>query len=113
MSGSLTIVMPRWLRSLLLLVLAASPPLYVLCEDEPAARHAKEAGVDKLIRSNRQLRSDVGELRRRIGALRDDPRFLERVAREELGWIRDGETVYRVSSSIPTPPADDGRVKIR
>ena len=99
MSVSLAIVMPRWLRSLLLLILASAPPLYVVWADDPGARQAKEAELDKLVRSNRDLRSEVGELRRRIGALRDDPRFLERVAREELGWIRDGETVYRVSGT--------------
>ena len=45
----------------------------------------------------------MGELRQRIAALRDDPRFLEQVAREELGWIRDGETVYRITDAVSSP----------
>ncbi len=104
MSVSRTIVTSlRWLRSLLLLFIAAGPPLYVMWADKPAARQAKAAELEKLVQSNRRLRSDVGELRQRIAALRDDPRFLEQVAREELGWIRDGETVYRITDAVSSP----------
>lgn len=96
--------MPRWFASLLLILVVVAPPVYVAWADEPGPLHAKEAAVAKLVRSNRDLRSEVTELRRRIGALRDDPRFLEQVAREELGWIRDGETVYRITTPPGTAP---------
>ena len=75
--------MPRWLR-------------------EPGARGAREAEVQVLLQSNRQLRAEVSELGRQIEALRSDPRFLEKAAREELGWIQDGERVYRLSEATLT-----------
>lgn len=37
-------------------------------------------------------------LRRRIHALRESPRTLERLARSELGLVRPGEIVYRFST---------------
>jgi cell division protein FtsB len=37
-------------------------------------------------------------LRRRIHALRESPRTLERLARSELGLVRPGEIVYRFSA---------------
>lgn len=40
------------------------------------------------------LRFDNGRLADEVNALRRDPRAIERVAREELGLIRPGETVF-------------------
>ncbi len=39
------------------------------------------------------------QLRREIEALRSDRRYLEVIARRELGMVRDGELVYK----FPTP----------
>lgn len=40
------------------------------------------------------LRGENARLREEIQALREDPRTLERIAREELGLVRPGEKVY-------------------
>ncbi|MBI3126412.1 MAG: septum formation initiator family protein [Candidatus Tectomicrobia bacterium] len=47
------------------------------------------------------LRADLGEmerangrLRREVQSLREDMRAIERIAREELGLVKPGETVY-------------------
>lgn len=93
--------MPRWLRSLSLIVLAAAPPLYVVWADDPGALGARESEIQVLLQNNRLLRAEVNELGRQIEALRSDPRFLEKAAREELGWIQDGERVYRLSEAAP------------
>ena len=49
------------------------------------------------------------ELRRTILSLRHSDRGLERLARERLGFVRDGEIVYRFRSrpDSPAPAADD------
>ena len=93
----MTIVMVRWLRSLLLFLVAVGAPLYVVWVDEPGARQGREQDLEKLMLSNRRLRAEVTDMQRGIESLRTDPRVLEQVAREELGWIRDGEVVYRVN----------------
>lgn len=45
---------------------------------------------------NTRLRLGVAALRREILALRDDRATLERVARDELGLIKEGEIVFVV-----------------
>lgn len=50
--------------------------------------------ADALHRELDALRSDNLRLAEDIGALRSDPRAIERIAREELGLARPGETVF-------------------
>ena len=44
---------------------------------------------------NRDLARENALLRREIGALQGDPAALEQAAREELGFVRPGEIVFR------------------
>ena len=45
-------------------------------------------------------------LRTQLHALRSDDRYLERLAREQLGFVRPGEVVYRFSTpNHPRPEA--------
>lgn len=46
------------------------------------------AKVEKLKRENRYLRGE-------LSALRSDRRYVENIARKDLGLVREGETVYR------------------
>ena len=45
---------------------------------------------------NREIARDASRLRREIRALQGDPAALERAAREELGFVRPGELVFRL-----------------
>ena len=51
-------------------------------------RAALEAGVFALLRENEALRDCIGRLE-------TDDAFLEKVVREELGFVRPGDLVYR------------------
>jgi cell division protein FtsB len=42
---------------------------------------------------NRELSEETDRLAREAAALRDDPAAIERVARNELGWVQPGEVV--------------------
>ena len=55
-----------------------------------------EANAVELLGQNRELRD-------RLGRLQNDPEFLEKVAREELGFARRGEVVYRFRETANTP----------
>jgi cell division protein FtsB len=48
-----------------------------------------------------QLQVQLDSLRREADALEHDPATQERVAREQFGMIRPGETLYRVETVKP------------
>jgi cell division protein FtsB len=49
-----------------------------------------------LIRQTELLVEQTAELKLRIQALENNPALLERIAREEYGMRRPGETIYRI-----------------
>ena len=51
------------------------------------------------------LRTENGQLHRYVEALIDEPRFIEDLARRELGMISPGEQLFIVRT--PTAPADE------
>ena len=61
-------------------------------------RHRAEALAQEID----ALQAENASLSREIAALRSDPRAIERVAREELGMLRPGETVFLVRD-VPNP----------
>lgn len=60
--------------------------------------------IDALERDLGALRARQDELARTVDRLRHDPLYIEKLAREELGMVREGETVLKFPSR--TPPAD-------
>src|SRR5262245_54702354 len=48
---------------------------------------------------NQELAAENQRLAREAEALRADPTAIERVARDELGWVRAGEVVVDLTSS--------------
>lgn len=59
--------------------------------------------ADALAREIEQLKADNSRLAADIGALRRDPAAIEKIAREELGLVRPGETVFVIREE---PSAD-------
>lgn len=56
---------------------------------------------NELRKRNETLRADNARLREQTEALKHDPRALERVARDELGLVKQGETVYELGAQNP------------
>ncbi len=52
--------------------------------------------VKRLERENAALGQRVARLRREVKALEGDPAALERAAREELGYVKPGEIIYKL-----------------
>jgi cell division protein FtsB len=44
------------------------------------------------------LRAQQGELARTVDRLQNDPLYIEKLAREEMGMVREGETVLKFRS---------------
>jgi cell division protein FtsB len=55
---------------------------------------------------NQELAAENQRLAREAEALRDDPAAIERVARDELGWVRAGEVVVDLSGNAGAGAAD-------
>ncbi len=67
---------------------------------------AQRDRLEQLTRRTQALEQGNGELRREIERL-EDPRYLERLARECLGMVRPGEIAFVVvPASGRTAPAD-------
>lgn len=58
-------------------------------------RYYWQQELEALTRENAQLRSEIEHLRTRLGQPLTDS-LVERIAREEYGMKRPGETIYRI-----------------
>jgi len=59
--------------------------------------------AEALLAELEELRIENGRLAEQIRALRSDPRAIERLAREELGLVRRGETVFLIREQPSAP----------
>jgi cell division protein FtsB len=88
----------RWKRSALLSLLGLFLLIWFGFLDTYSlwSRYQLEREKKNLVHRTEQLVADTEELRNKIEALRNDPSLLEKIAREEYGMRRPGETVYRI-----------------
>ena len=87
-----------WILPLgLLLVAIVSVPVRILAADGLPRHRALEAKREEIRRENERLRREVRALRREVAALRSDPGTVERIARDELGMVREGELIFQFS----------------
>jgi cell division protein FtsB len=85
-----------WLLPFGLLVYALfSVPVRILSEEGlPRYRQQREL-LARIRQENAELTADIARLDRESRALLYDPDTVERVARDELGMIRDGELLFQ------------------
>ena len=62
---------------------------------------AMQAEIDQLERELATLRTQSGKLTATIDKLRNDPAYIEKLAREDLGYVREGETVLKFPATRP------------
>jgi cell division protein FtsB len=88
----------RWKRSFLVSVLVLFLVIWFGFFDTYSlwTRFQMERDKRDLIKRTEQLVAETELLKKRIESLRNDPALLERIAREEYGMRRPGETVYRI-----------------
>ena len=85
-----------WLMPFALLVLAiVAVPLRILDERGLPRYRVLKSGLGEVQEANARLEAEVRALEREVDGLRNDPEAIERVARDELGMIRDGELVFQ------------------
>jgi len=74
-----------------------------------AARASVETERADLVR----LRHEIDSLEAWTDSLQSDPATIERIAREEYGMIREGETLYRFAEGDSAAGADTMKVPAR
>jgi cell division protein FtsB len=85
-----------WLLPFCLLVIAiVAVPLRILDEQGLPRYRALLAEKEQIHARNERLRREVRDLEREVHALRSRPETIERIARDELGMVRDGEIVFQ------------------
>lgn len=85
-----------WLLPFGLLVLATVVvPLRMLDEQGLPRYRALKAELHDIRADNERIRREVKQLRGTVERLRDDPNEIERIARDELGMLRDGELLFQ------------------
>lgn len=80
--------------AVLVVALVGAPVLIFSPEGLPRLRGLERelAAVDE---ENRRLEREIEELRGHVERLRDDPAAVERIARDDLGLVRQSEVVFQ------------------
>lgn len=87
---------PVWgLPFAILLVAIVTVPAKILDYRGLPRLRALETQLDRVRAENERIEREVHALHRQVDALRSDPHALERVARDELGMLREGELVFQ------------------
>ena len=85
-----------WVLPLGLLAFAVVLVPVRMFEAEGVPRYRQlRAELEEVRIQNERLARNVDELTRAVNGLKSDPRAIERVARDELGMIRDDEVVFQ------------------
>lgn len=85
-----------WLLPLGLLVTSVVlVPVRMLDAQGLPRYRALKAELQHVERDNERFAREVAELTREVDALKVDPAAIERIARDELGMVREGEVVFQ------------------
>jgi cell division protein FtsB len=79
----------------LLIVSIVSVPLGILDEQGLPRYRALKSELAEVERINDRLRREIEQRQRDVDGLRSDPAAIERIARDELGMIREGEILFQ------------------
>lgn len=80
-------------RSILIVVLTLGV-VYLFAREISEVRFLREEN-EKIEKKIEQLEIGSKELEVKIKTIKNDKRYIEKIAREELGMIKEGDKVYR------------------
>ncbi len=87
-----------WLLPFGLLALATViVPLRMLDPQGLPRYRALRSELHEIRADNERISREVKQLKATVERLRDDPNELERIARDELGMLREGELIFQFS----------------
>ncbi|HXL46311.1 MAG TPA: septum formation initiator family protein [Candidatus Binatia bacterium] len=94
---------PQRLGTIAMVVLAVGLAVFGVKESVRAWQMRRD--MQAVERELGALRAKQAELTRTVDRLRNDPLYIEKLAREEMGMVREGETVLKFpSQTSPSTP---------
>jgi cell division protein FtsB len=81
----------------LLALAICSVPVLVLSREGLPRLRTVSTELGSVERENLEIRREIEALRARVKTLRDDPAAVERLARDDLGMVRQSEVVFQFS----------------
>lgn len=88
----------RWRKSFLILILGGFLVIWFTFIDTYSiwTRIELQQRKEELKKKKKDLKAETLILKQKIDHLKTDPFLLERIAREEYGMKREGETIYKI-----------------
>jgi cell division protein FtsB len=94
---------PKRLGTIAMVALAVGLAVFGVKESVRAWQMRRD--MHAVEREVQALRAKQAELTRTVDRLRNDPLYIEKLAREEMGMVREGETVLKFpSQTSPSTP---------
>lgn len=94
-SQRLRVILEKYLPGCVLLVALCSAPSMIFSSEGLPRLRGLERELDTVDSENRALGRQIDELRGHVERLRDDPAAVERIARDDLGLVRQSEVVFQ------------------
>ncbi len=93
------------LNRLLITLIAFTIIALIACAFVPLMKSAREQWdhLDDLRAQFARERDLLAEHNREVDLLKNDPEYIETIARDRLDMMKEGETIYRIDGPSPTP----------
>jgi cell division protein FtsB len=85
---------------ILVIALVGAPLMIFSSEGLPRLRGLQRE-LSSVEDENRNMQREIDELRGHVDRLRDDPRAVEGIARDDLGMVRQSEVVFQFNKPKP------------
>jgi len=99
------------LNRLLVALIAFTVITLIACAFVPELKNAREQSdrVEELRGQIEKQREQLADHTREVELLKNDPTYIETIARDRLDMMKDGETVYRID---PPPTPDQSHMRL-
>jgi cell division protein FtsB len=94
----LTLLLERVLPVAVLVIAVIGAPVLIFSPQGLPRLRGLEKELSDVAEENAELRREIEALRGRVARLRDDPGAVERIARDNLGLVRQTEVVFQFQS---------------
>ncbi len=95
MTNRITSILERALPVAVLVMAVVGAPVMIFSPQGLPRLKGLEKELSDVGDENAELRREIEALRGRVSLLRDDPKQVERIARQNLGLVRQSEVVFQ------------------